>query len=100
MLHFCDVWIQFQFNSPQRVIGYSITTGNDAPDRDPKTWKLQASDDGTAWIDIDTVEDGELSSDRKSRKVFVCDNPPLEGQTYTFYQAVCHRKEGKHTMQW
>ncbi|MFH1154343.1 MAG: discoidin domain-containing protein [Pseudomonadota bacterium] len=85
---FCPVWIQFLFNSPQRVIRYSITTGNDEEYRDPKIWTLQASNDGVAWIVIDTVEDGALPSARKTKKEFDCDNPPAAGENYTYYRLV------------
>ncbi len=94
-LSFCPVWIQFEFTSPQRVIKYSITTGNDSDYRDPKTWKLQASNDETTWIDIDTVENGSLPATRLSKKEFDCDNPPDESQTYFFYRL--HITERKAT---
>lgn len=36
------------------LAAYPITSGNDAPDRDPKNWQLQGSDYGIAWTTLDT----------------------------------------------
>jgi alpha-L-fucosidase 2 len=33
--------------------GYAFTSGNDMPDRDPRTWTLEGSDDGQAWTLLD-----------------------------------------------
>jgi type IV pilus assembly protein PilY1 len=77
-----DVWIQFQFDSPRKILKYTLTTGNDAEGRDPKAWKLQASNNGIDWIDVDTVSDGALPSGRKQKKEFTCDNPPSEDYIY------------------
>ncbi|MBW1931982.1 MAG: discoidin domain-containing protein [Deltaproteobacteria bacterium] len=77
-----DIWIQFQFDSPKKILKYTLTTGDDAEGRDPKAWKLQASNNGTDWIDVDTVSDGALPSGRKQKKEFTCDNPPSEDYIY------------------
>lgn len=93
---FEDVWIQFQFTVPQRITRYSITTGNDSVHRDPKTWKLQASTNGSSWEDIDTVEDGGLPDERKVTTAFTCDAPPAQGETYSYYRLfITARKEDK-----
>lgn len=42
------------FVKSQRVSAYALTSGNDAPDRDPKNWTLQASTDNTTWVTLDT----------------------------------------------
>src|SRR5690606_39339794 len=49
---------QFLFDSPQVVNGYSLTSGNDAPDRDPRRWKVEGSIDGKTWV---VVEIGRAS---------------------------------------
>jgi hypothetical protein len=42
--------------APHAVNAYSVTSGNDAPDRDPKDWILQGSNDPDAgtWVDLNT----------------------------------------------
>ncbi|MCP4605811.1 MAG: hypothetical protein GY847_35705 [Proteobacteria bacterium] len=88
------VWIQFQFNSPKRIIRYSLRTANDAEDRDPEVWELQASNDGTNWTAIDTIVDGALPSARNTRKEFVCDSPSAEGVSYTYYRLWITSRKG------
>ena len=52
-------WIQFEFSDglAYSVSGYSITSANDAPDRTPKDWTLQGSNDGVNWTIVDTRVD-------------------------------------------
>jgi len=47
-------WFQLAFEEPQFVGAYTITSGNDAADRDLKDWNLQGSDDGENWVTLDT----------------------------------------------
>ncbi len=50
-------WIQYQYaNSKQWVVtNYTITSANDASERDPAAWKLLGSNDGgTSWTTLDT----------------------------------------------
>lgn len=39
------------------VAGYTITSGNDASERDPRSWTVEGSDDGTTWVLLDTRTD-------------------------------------------
>lgn len=91
---FCPVWIQFEFDFSKRITSYTLTTGDDKESRDPKTWKLQASNDGSNWTDIDTVEDGALPSARRQLTTFTCDSPPAEGVEYLFYRLYVTAKKG------
>lgn len=36
------------------VTGYSLTTANDGPPRDPKNWTFDGSNDSTTWVNLDT----------------------------------------------
>ncbi|MCL2487808.1 MAG: discoidin domain-containing protein [Oscillospiraceae bacterium] len=36
------------------VVSYTITSANDAQDRDPRSWRVEGSDDGTNWTTLDT----------------------------------------------
>lgn len=49
-----NFWYQLTF--PQAIVlgAYTITSGNDAPERDPKDWKLMGSNDGSSWDVLDT----------------------------------------------
>lgn len=47
-------WVRYQLASPAKVVRYSLTSANDSPERDPKSFTLQGSSDGTTWTDLDT----------------------------------------------
>ncbi len=47
-------WVQLTFPTAQVIGAYTITSGNDAPDRDMKDWELVGSNDGTTWTVLDT----------------------------------------------
>ncbi len=46
--------VTFKFNAASIVAQYTITSANDAVERDPKTWTPQGSNDSTAWTILDT----------------------------------------------
>ncbi|WP_318350657.1 Ig-like domain-containing protein [Aquipluma nitroreducens] len=49
-------WVQYQFPLGEKytVTKYSMTSANDFPERDPLTWNLQGSNDGSSWFTIDS----------------------------------------------
>src|SRR5439155_987604 len=50
-------WIQYQYGGGRQYVdtNYTITSANDAPDRDPYNWALLGSNDGgTNWVTLDT----------------------------------------------
>lgn len=47
-------WVRYQLGSPGRAVRYSLTSANDAPERDPRDWRLQGSNDGSSWTTVDT----------------------------------------------
>jgi hypothetical protein len=49
-----SLYMQLTFKKAQRVAAYELTSANDADGRDPKDWIIQASNDGTTWVDLDT----------------------------------------------
>lgn len=46
--------IQQELPQEEIVTSYTLTSGNDAPDRDPKNWMLLGSNSGTDWDVLDT----------------------------------------------
>ncbi len=46
-------WARYQLGTPAKAVRYSLTSANDAPDRDPKDFTLQGSSDGTTWTELD-----------------------------------------------
>lgn len=61
------------YNLPEAkaVTAYSITSANDEPGRDPKNWKLQGSNDGNTWTDLDTQSDQKFSGRHETKKYMV-----------------------------
>jgi len=51
---FTSAWFQLEFATPQFTGAYIITSANDAPNRDPKNWTLEGSNNGVDWTTLDT----------------------------------------------
>jgi hypothetical protein len=49
-----SAWLQYQALSPYVVTSYTITSANDAAERDPLLWTLQGSNNGTSWTNLDS----------------------------------------------
>ncbi|WP_438011685.1 basic secretory protein-like protein [Sorangium sp. So ce321] len=47
-------WIRYELPTAFTIDGYAITSANNLPARDPKSWTLQGSNDGVAWTTLDT----------------------------------------------
>jgi len=75
------VWIQYKSPNPAQIKSYAITSANDSPNRDPKTWKLQGSNDGGLWTDID-IRTNVIFANRYEKQVF----PVMTSQTYTYFR--------------
>ena len=51
-----DSWAEISSDKLSRIAGYTITSANDAPNRDPKDWELQGWDaDTNKWVVIHKV---------------------------------------------
>lgn len=73
-------WIQFRYpgNTRYAVSRYVITSANDAPERDPKNWRILGSNDnGTNWTTLD-IRLNETFSGR------------FQPQTYTFVNSTAY----------
>lgn len=76
-----NFWMQLTFASQQVISAYTLTSGNDAPDRDPRDWILSGSNDGTTWVELDARE-GETFSGRNLTRRFEINNE----EAYRFYR--------------
>jgi PKD repeat protein len=78
---------QFAFYQPQIINAYTITTGNDSPERDPKDWEIQGSDNGESWVTLNTVTGysfGTAPTDRRRSQPFTFVNT----KAYSYYRYV------------
>lgn len=49
--------LTISLDEPIAVTQYTVVSANDASERDPRTWTVEASDDGQIWEVIDTKKD-------------------------------------------
>jgi len=47
-------WVHVRLDEAVRVVRYALTSANDAPERDPRDWEIQGSNDGESWTTIDS----------------------------------------------
>ena len=68
-------WIQYEFADDKgyAISKYTITSANDAPERDPKDWELLGSYDGVNFKVVDS-RTGQSWENRFQEKEFTCDN--------------------------
>ena len=75
------LWIVWQCNTPQAAAQYALTSGGDAPERDPSNWTFEGSNNGTDWTILDT-RTGEAFSGRGMTKTYTFSN----STNYTYYR--------------
>ena len=64
------IWQAQMPGAGQPISGYSLTSGNDKPERDPRTWELTASNDGQRWTVLDRREDQPPFANRQQQMAF------------------------------
>jgi hypothetical protein len=74
-------WVQYRSPAKAIVVKYTITSGNDLPERDPKDWILQGSNTAAGWVDLDTVM-GETFASRLLKKTYTINN----NTAYRYYR--------------
>lgn len=88
-------WICCELPQATKVNMYSLTSGNDNEGRDPKTWVLEASNDGEDWVTVDS-RSNQSFSDRQVTQYYTC-NP--EGESYSFYRLFVSENNGESLLQ-
>ncbi|MGI6074714.1 MAG: DUF4998 domain-containing protein [Fermentimonas sp.] len=91
-----NTWIVFEPTNPAIVTKYTLTTGNDAPGRDPKDWKLEASNDGNNWVTLDEKIGYNFGAPRKQTHTFEI---PDNDQTYKYYRLNVTKNAGESLFQ-
>lgn len=87
----------FELKTPQVVGAYTLTSGNDAEDRDPRYWILQGSLDGIQYTDLHTVTTCPWPSqgERNVTKRYYFDN----FVAYKFYRLYIKANRGSRVFQ-
>ncbi|NUO89324.1 MAG: ATP-binding protein, partial [Dermatophilaceae bacterium] len=76
-----SAWVRYQLSTPAKAVRYSLTSANDAPERDPKDFTLHGSTDGITWADVDRRTGVDFSG-RFATRTFSVTAPG----TYAFYR--------------
>lgn len=66
-------WMMWKMDREFIATYYTLTSGNDAPERDPKNWILEGSNDGENWTELDRQDEVKFNS-RFERKIFLINN--------------------------
>ncbi|MDT4994742.1 MAG: hypothetical protein QOH97_4634 [Actinoplanes sp.] len=67
-------WAQYTLDAPATAVTYSLTSANDAPERDPRDWTVQGSADGTTWTTVDT-QSGQSFDQRFQTRTYTIASP-------------------------
>jgi hypothetical protein len=87
-------WTQQTFSSGQVVKGYTITAGNDAPDRDPKGWKLMGSNDNVNFTQLDIQSNQTFGLRRQTKKILISNTT-----AYKYYKLFITSNNGSADLQ-
>ena len=79
--YYDDLYMQLSFPGGISVGAYILASANDAQDRDPKDWELMGSNDGSAWISVDSKQ-GYLFTSRNQKVRFDISNK----EKYRYYR--------------
>ena len=61
-------WVQVQLTKAIAVVSYAVSAANDAPERDPKAWTLDGSQDGKTWTTVDSQTNQSFASRFQTNK--------------------------------
>ncbi len=79
--------VQWQVELPQAtaISGYSLTSGNDVPSRDPDHWVLEGSMKGRQWTKLDSRDNQpEWEKRREARHFSMAETTPWRYYRFTF----------------
>ncbi|WP_315818582.1 fibronectin type III domain-containing protein [Paraflavitalea speifideaquila] len=89
-------YMQWQCTNPARAAQYVLTSGGDAPTRDPKNWQLMGSNDAASWTTLDTRAN-EVFSGRNQARIF--DVPAAVQALYKYYRVTISATNGSSAFQ-
>ncbi|TFB28959.1 ATP/GTP-binding protein [Pedobacter alluvionis] len=89
-----ELWMRFELKTPAVSSVYTLTSANDANERDPKAWTYEGSMDGSNWVELDR-RSNFFFEERYQQKVFRCTNTVA----YKFYRIVITELRNSGTFQ-
>lgn len=84
-------WLQITFPAKEQhtAASYTITSANDSPNRDPKSWVVQGSNDGETFVDLDRQTNQSFSA-RFQPKTY----PIAQPAAYHYYRLCITESNG------
>jgi hypothetical protein len=82
-------YIQLEFEEAERLDAYTLTSANDADGRDPKNWKILASNDNTTWKELDTQTNQAFDARKKTVRYEYTNN-----DSYKYYRFAISELKG------
>jgi hypothetical protein len=89
-----DLVMKYELKTPAVAGAYTMTSANDSPDRDPKGWILQGSEDGIRWINLHS-KNNEVFANRFQRILYHFNN----NVAYKFYRISIKVNNGSRDFQ-
>ncbi|MGE9313897.1 BT_3987 domain-containing protein [Niabella sp. CJ426] len=88
--------LSMQLKLPQAVAvqSYRLTSGNDAPERDPKNWKFFGSNDGSTWTLLDTRTNESFGARTQTYNYEFANDTP-----YSYYRWLVEENHGSDAFQ-
>lgn len=88
--------IQYDFGAGRSPLigGYAVTSANDVPERDPRDWQFQGSNDGSIWTTLDT-QSGQSFPFRHYEMGYSVSKPGA----YRYYRLNFTADNGAHSIQ-
>ena len=94
MTFFNAVWMRYQSTTPAIIYRYTLTSANDAADRDPRDWRLEGSPDGVSWTTLDT-QSAQTFVGRGTTRGYAVTTPTA----YSFFQLTVTATNGSRDFQ-
>lgn len=88
-------WIMWKMNRPFAATYYTLTSANDGPDRDPRDWQVEASNDGANWTVIDKQTGVDAFPSRFLKRTYYMANRTA----YTHYRLNVTKNNGASIFQ-
>src|SRR5690606_8042324 len=81
--------LTYRLSEPASITSYTLTSANDAPERDPRDFTVQGSTDGTTWADVD-ARTGQAWKEGSEDNRFVTKTYELTERSpeYTYFRLV------------
>jgi hypothetical protein len=93
------LWVQYASTQPGIVTRYTLTSGNDLPERDPKNWNLVGSNDGVTWALIDSQINQSFAA-RKLTRTFSVDSNTVPYRYYRLNVTANNGHTGTQFAEW